>query len=53
VLPAIAKIAFLQGFINKFRNKVSRVDLLSNGFGFVINVIDLEDCVSYLNKSLF
>lgn len=51
-LPVVAKIAFIQGFINKLRNKVQRVDLLSNGFGFVINAVDLEECVNYLNKGL-
>lgn len=35
------KIAFVQAFINRFRNKVSRVDLLSSGYGFVITVPDL------------
>ena len=47
------KLAFVQAFINRFRNKVSRVDLLSSGYGFVITVPDLEDCVNYLNKLLF
>jgi len=45
LIPHTAKIAFLQGFINRLRNKVSRVDLLSSGFGFVISVTDLEDCI--------
>ena len=35
------KLSFLQAFINRFRNKVSRVDLLSSGYGFVITVPDL------------
>ena len=35
------KLAFAQAFINRFRNKVSRVDLLSSGYGFVITVPDL------------
>ena len=35
------KIAFIQSFINRLRNKVSRVDLLSSGYGFVITVADL------------
>lgn len=47
------KLAFVQAFINRFRNKVSRVDLLSSGYGFVITVPDLEDCVNYMNKLLF
>lgn len=47
------KLAFLQAFINRFRNKVSRVDLLSSGYGFVITVPDLEDCVNFMNKLLF
>lgn len=47
------KLSFLQAFINRFRNKVSRVDLLSSGYGFIITVPDLEDCVNYLNKLLF
>jgi hypothetical protein len=47
------KLSFLQAFINRFRNKVSRVDLLSSGYGFVITVPDLEDCVNYMNKLLF
>jgi hypothetical protein len=47
------KLSFLQAFINRFRNKVSRVDLLSSGYGFVITVPDLEDCVNYVNKLLF
>lgn len=47
------KIAFVQAFINRLRNKVSRVDLLSSGYGFVITVADLENCVNFLNKSLF
>jgi hypothetical protein len=52
-IPSIAKVAFLYSFINRLRNKVSRVDLLSSGFGFVVAVNDLEDCVNYLTKSLF
>lgn len=60
-IPSIAKVPFVQGFINLLRNKVNyslffedgiyykckvtRVDLLSSGFGFVISVNDLEDCV--------
>lgn len=47
------KLSFVQAFINRLRNKVSRVDLLSSGYGFVITVSDLEDCVNFLNKSLF
>lgn len=47
------KLAFAQAFINRFRNKVSRVDLLSSGYGFVITVPDLEDCVNFMNKLLF
>jgi hypothetical protein len=47
------KLAFVQAFINRFRNKVSRVDLLSAGYGFVITVPDLEDCVNFMNKLLF
>ena len=47
------KLAFVQAFINRFRNKVSRVDLLSSGYGFVITVPDLEDCVNFMNKLLF
>lgn len=43
----------MQAFVNRLRNKVSRVDLLSSGYGFVITVSDLEDCVNFLNKSLF
>lgn len=45
-------MAFLQGFLNRFRNKASRVDILSSGFGFVISVLDLEDSINYLNKNL-
>ena len=47
------KLAFVQAFINRFRNKVSRVDLLSSGYGFVITVPDLEDCVNFMNKLLY
>ena len=35
------------------RNKIARVDLLTNGFGFVINVIDLDDSINYLHKNLY
>lgn len=49
-IPTVAKLAFLHGFINRLRNKVSRVDLLSSGCGFVISAADLEDCINYLNK---
>jgi len=28
------------------------VDLLSSGFGFVVSVNDLEDCVSHLNMEI-
>ncbi|KRX03787.1 Thioredoxin-like fold [Pseudocohnilembus persalinus] len=51
-LCQIAKVSFLQGFVNRIRNKSSRVDLLSSGFGFVIAVSDLEDCMNFLNKNL-
>ena len=35
------RLAFVQSFINRLRNKISRVDLLSSGFGFVVTVNDL------------
>lgn len=53
MIPNQAKLAFLQAFVNRFRNKVSRVDLLSSGSGFVITINDLEDCVNYLHRSLY
>lgn len=34
-IPNMAKVSFVQGFLNRLRNKVSRVDLISSGFGFV------------------
>jgi hypothetical protein len=38
--------------LNRLRNKVSKVDLLSAGVGFVVSANDLEDCVNFLNKEL-
>ncbi|KAL4500564.1 hypothetical protein ABPG72_002988 [Tetrahymena utriculariae] len=52
IIPIVTKVSYVQSFINRLRNKVSRVDLLSSGFGFVISVNDLEDCIQYLNKAI-
>jgi hypothetical protein len=52
-LPGQVKLSFIQGFLNRLRNKASKVDLLSSGIGFVISAADLEDCANYLNKELF
>ena len=40
-ISAKYRLAFVQAFINRLKNKISRVDLLSSGFGFVITVNDL------------
>lgn len=52
-LPGSIKLSFIQGFLNRLRNKASKVDLLSSGVGFVISAGDLEDCANFLNKELF
>lgn len=53
MIQSEVKVSFLQAFVNRLRNKVSKVDLLSSGTGFLITTNDLEDCVNSLHRSLY
>lgn len=51
-IPSSLKLAFIQSFLNRLKNKVSKVDLISSGVGYLITAVDLEDSVNFLNKEL-
>ena len=50
-IPHTTKIAFVQSFLNRLRNKVMQVELIDNEFGFLVKARDLEECVQFLCKS--
>lgn len=50
-LPHTSKLAYVQAFLNRLRNKVLQVELIDEEFGFLIKTKDLEECVSFLCKS--
>ena len=46
------KAAFIQAFINRLKNKLAKVQLLSSEMGYVLTVADLEDSLNFLNSSI-
>ncbi|CAK87378.1 unnamed protein product (macronuclear) [Paramecium tetraurelia] len=47
------KIAFIQGFLNRLRNKSIQTNLLVSGMGYSISSQDIEDCLNILNRDLY
>ncbi|CAD8186962.1 unnamed protein product [Paramecium pentaurelia] len=47
------KISFIQGFLNRLRNKSIQTNLLVSGMGYSISSQDIEDCLNILNRDLY
>ena len=49
---ASLKMSFLDSFLNKLKNRAIMVELAEGGFGFLLKIPELDDCVQNLCKSI-
>ena len=47
------KVHMVQAFINRLRNRATKVNLLSSGPGYIIAANDLDECLAKLTKHIF
>jgi hypothetical protein len=46
------KLGYVDHFLNKLKNRAIMIELAEGGFGFLLKVVELDECVQALCKGL-